>query len=94
MPFRAPKSTHGPGDVFASARALRARGEGAGPDDRAKEDDADARTAAGEARPMFKDKGRIRVGADADITVFDADRIIDKATYKNRCGIRRGFNLC
>ncbi len=31
--------------------------------------------------PMFKDKGRIRVGADADITVFDADRIIDKATY-------------
>jgi len=32
--------------------------------------------------PMFKDKGRIRVGADADITVFDADRIIDKATYE------------
>jgi N-acyl-D-aspartate/D-glutamate deacylase len=32
--------------------------------------------------PRFKDKGRIRVGADADITVFDADRIIDKATYE------------
>jgi N-acyl-D-aspartate/D-glutamate deacylase len=32
--------------------------------------------------PMFKDKGRIRVGADADITVFDADRVIDKATYE------------
>ena len=32
--------------------------------------------------PVFKDKGRIRVGADADITVFDADRIIDKATYE------------
>jgi len=32
--------------------------------------------------PMFKDKGRIRVGADADITVFDANRIIDKATYE------------
>jgi dihydroorotase len=31
--------------------------------------------------PMFKDKGRIRVGADADITVFDANRVIDKATY-------------
>jgi dihydroorotase len=31
--------------------------------------------------PMFKEKGRIRVGADADITVFDPARIIDKATY-------------
>jgi N-acyl-D-aspartate/D-glutamate deacylase len=32
--------------------------------------------------PMFKDKGRIRVGADADITVFDANRVIDEATYE------------
>ncbi len=32
--------------------------------------------------PMFKYKGRIRVGADADITVFDANRVIDKATYE------------
>jgi len=31
--------------------------------------------------PAFKDKGRIRVGADADITVFDPERVIDKATY-------------
>jgi|SRR5579872_5238603 len=32
--------------------------------------------------PVFKDKGRIRVGADADITVFDPERVIDKATYE------------
>jgi N-acyl-D-aspartate/D-glutamate deacylase len=32
--------------------------------------------------PVFRDKGRIRVGADADITVFDPNRIIDKATYE------------
>jgi dihydroorotase len=32
--------------------------------------------------PVFKDKGRIRVGADADITVFDASTVIDKATYE------------
>jgi N-acyl-D-aspartate/D-glutamate deacylase len=32
--------------------------------------------------PMFNDKGRIRVGADADITVFDPNRVIDKATYE------------
>jgi dihydroorotase len=31
--------------------------------------------------PVFKDKGRIRVGADADITVFDSARVIDKATF-------------
>ncbi len=31
--------------------------------------------------PAFHDKGRIRVGADADITIFDAARIIDKATF-------------
>jgi dihydroorotase len=30
---------------------------------------------------MFREKGRIRVGADADITVFDAEKVIDKATF-------------
>ena len=33
------------------------------------------------AVPEMKDKGRIRVGADADITIFDADRVIDRATF-------------
>ena len=31
--------------------------------------------------PAFQNKGRIRVGADADITVFNPDTIIDKATF-------------
>jgi N-acyl-D-aspartate/D-glutamate deacylase len=31
--------------------------------------------------PAFKDKGRIRVGADADITIFDPAKVIDKATF-------------
>ena len=31
--------------------------------------------------PIFKNKGRIRVGADADITIFDPNRVIDKATF-------------
>jgi N-acyl-D-aspartate/D-glutamate deacylase len=33
--------------------------------------------------PVFKDKGRIREGADADITVFDPQRILDKATFED-----------
>ena len=32
--------------------------------------------------PAFRDKGRIRVGADADITIFDPKRIRDKATFE------------
>jgi N-acyl-D-aspartate/D-glutamate deacylase len=31
--------------------------------------------------PAFKDKGRMRVGADADVTIFDPTRVIDKATF-------------
>ncbi|MEY2855192.1 MAG: hypothetical protein RL030_2324, partial [Pseudomonadota bacterium] len=31
--------------------------------------------------PQMRDKGRLRVGADADITVFDAKSISDRATY-------------
>jgi dihydroorotase len=31
--------------------------------------------------PAFRSKGRIRVGSDADITIFDAGKIIDKATF-------------
>lgn len=43
--------------------------------------------------PMFKDKGRIRVGADADITVFDADRVIDKATYDDPLQYSEGIQF-
>jgi N-acyl-D-aspartate/D-glutamate deacylase len=42
--------------------------------------------------PVMKNKGRIRVGADADVTVFDPQRIADQSTYeqpaKSSTGVR------
>jgi imidazolonepropionase-like amidohydrolase len=36
-----------------------------------------------EARvPAMRQKGRLRVGADADITIFDAARVLDRSTYR------------
>ena len=33
--------------------------------------------------PAMRNKGRIQVGSDADITVFDAASIIDRATFQS-----------
>ena len=41
--------------------------------------------------PMMKNKGRIRVGADADITIFDSKRIIDKSTYEEPAKYSEGI---
>jgi N-acyl-D-aspartate/D-glutamate deacylase len=35
------------------------------------------------AFPEFKKKGRVQVGADADLTIFDPEHVLDRATYKN-----------
>jgi dihydroorotase len=32
--------------------------------------------------PAFRNKGRISIGANADITIFDPEKIIDQATYE------------
>ena len=36
-------------------------------------------------------KGRIAVGADADLTVFDADRVVDRATFENPAQYSQGM---
>jgi dihydroorotase len=43
--------------------------------------------------PVFKGKGRIRVGADADIAVFDPERIIDRATYDEPLQYSQGIEF-
>jgi len=41
--------------------------------------------------PMFKAKGRIKVGADADISVFDPATVADHATYEKPAEYSSGF---
>ena len=42
--------------------------------------------------PSMKNKGRIRVGADADLVIFDAARVIDKSTYEVPAQLAEGVN--
>jgi N-acyl-D-aspartate/D-glutamate deacylase len=46
-----------------------------------------------ERAPTFKNKGRIRVGADADITIFDPNRVIDKATFEEPLQYSQGIEF-
>ena len=39
----------------------------------------------------MRQKGRLKVGADADISVFDPNRVIDKATFENPKQYSEGF---
>jgi N-acyl-D-aspartate/D-glutamate deacylase len=41
--------------------------------------------------PQMKNKGRLKVGADADIDVFDPEQVIDKATYRQPAQYSYGF---
>jgi N-acyl-D-aspartate/D-glutamate deacylase len=41
--------------------------------------------------PGMKNKGRLQEGADADITVFDADRVIDTATFETDLSFSQGI---
>ena len=41
--------------------------------------------------PSMKRKGRIKVGADADITVFDPETILDTATFEEGLSFSRGI---
>jgi N-acyl-D-aspartate/D-glutamate deacylase len=40
----------------------------------------------------LQNKGRIRIGADADLTIFDPARVIDRATYENPAQYSEGIS--
>lgn len=42
--------------------------------------------------PQMKNKGRLRAGADADITVFDPDRVRDTATFEKGLSFSEGID--
>ena len=42
--------------------------------------------------PAMKNKGRLRAGADADITIFDPERIIDTATFEKGLSFSQGID--
>ena len=44
-----------------------------------------------EAVPQMRNKGRLRVGADADITVFDPNTVIDVATFAEPAQASKGI---
>ena len=41
--------------------------------------------------PAMRNKGRLAIGADADVTVFDAARVIDRATYEKPAQFSEGI---
>ncbi|HXV74631.1 MAG TPA: amidohydrolase family protein, partial [Sphingomonadales bacterium] len=41
--------------------------------------------------PQMKKKGRLQVGADADIVIFDAERVIDTATFESDLSFSEGI---
>jgi N-acyl-D-aspartate/D-glutamate deacylase len=44
--------------------------------------------------PQMRQKGRLKVGADADIAVFDPARVADRATFGNATQYSDGFCWC
>ncbi len=45
-----------------------------------------------QAAPIMRRKGRLSQGADADIVVFDADRVRERATYQDPAQYSEGFH--
>jgi N-acyl-D-aspartate/D-glutamate deacylase len=43
--------------------------------------------------PAMKNKGRIRVGADADLTIFDPQTIVDKSTFQEPAKYSEGIRF-
>ena len=43
--------------------------------------------------PAMKNKGRLQIGADADLVVFDPQAVIDQSTFEQPAKYSAGFRL-
>jgi N-acyl-D-aspartate/D-glutamate deacylase len=43
--------------------------------------------------PGMKNKGRLQIGADADVVVFDPQTVIDQSTFEQPAKYSTGFRL-
>ena len=46
------------------------------------------------SRPVMRFKGRLQVGADADITIFNPNTVIDNATFEKGLAFSGGVESC
>jgi len=86
------RDIHGNGDIFETIRKIRQGGEDIIPYWRIAQNNLNACTKAWRNCTCNEEQRPDSVGADADITIFDPERILDQATYEEPAKYSIGIN--